>query len=1041
MGPSNPSNNQGAAGDSRPGSRSLNSSTSPAAGGASTTAATAAMQNNPSVQNNNLNQQQVMEAMLRASSNNSAPQPGSTTPQAQQQQDQQQKQHQLLMAHMLQQHMGGNAATATTGGNATAGGTGAGGGEGGQGVVLEQRVKQFQVMQHLQQLQRQKPRSQQPQSQQQTQQMQGLMNNVGRQGGSNNEGNNRASTTAAAAAATAAPSTNAPNVVNGGKALSRRPSQRRAPRRKSHDLLGGVAPDPIADGAIPSQGSVPLVGSGGATNTNSSGKGNGKNKQSFLDGHFAGGWQSNADLPDRRRIIFSIIKVIERMRPDANRMSQNRLPLMAKKLEEHLYRSAHTREDYIDPASLKRRLHIIAKGVGLPKPDDGDDATVAPDDASVGQAEGGNVDAPAAASNRRAVPMEAMSRGPGNGGSTITNGSSNPQQRTNPPQDHYHQQQQQMLLLQQQQQQRQQQLQQMHQQQQIPQAQQANNTTQQQHSQSNDGQNINSISAQLQNTAHPGMPQDLAAAQENHLGNNQASDKKKVILLQQQRRLLLLRHASKCNGGPSCRTKFCSQMVTLWKHMKKCRDKHCKVSHCLSSRCVLNHYRICKGEGKTASCAICAPVMKHTVHKGADSAMGGGANGSDAASVDELETLAFNDGLDELDGTPGDDVGIGVCQVAGMRCSGMEALGAFMPVDDTDSLSSNLTPNPSIPQAQATAMGMPQSSQGQTNGGVQDIHQELQKKQLLLQQIEQQKGNLFGQSQKLQQQLMSAPNPQQAQQLRNQQTILQQLSQQFGQQQSILQGEIQRHSLVPLQQRGNQGVITSSSGTEEGSHNCNSNGMSEPKGSSNSSNSASKTAKASKRSSEVISTNDGQKKKSDKLSRPRKKSKEDNRQSIQRKDSGGKAAKSYAKQTESATTASNKKTFSGGASADKGDSLIPSLPPIPGAAPAIEQQITKKCLPLAKKLLHHEHGWVFKDPVDPVELGIPEYFDVVEHPMDLTLVVRKVEDGAYKDVASFVRDTKLVFENAILFNGEDSDVGDMAKELLDIFAEDIRMMQ
>ena len=53
--------------------------------------------------------------------------------------------------------------------------------------------------------------------------------------------------------------------------------------------------------------------------------------------------------------------------------------------------------------------------------------------------------------------------------------------------------------------------------------------------------------------------------------------------------------------------------------------------------------------------------------------------------------------------------------------------------------------------------------------------------------------------------------------------------------------------------------------------------------------------------------------------------------------------------------------------------------------------------------------------------------------MDLTLVKNKLEDGAYKEIAPFERDTKLVFENAILFNGEDSDVGAMAKELLDIF--------
>ena len=45
-------------------------------------------------------------------------------------------------------------------------------------------------------------------------------------------------------------------------------------------------------------------------------------QRSFLDGNFAGGWQSNADLPDRRHIIFSILEVIKQMRPDTNKISQ-----------------------------------------------------------------------------------------------------------------------------------------------------------------------------------------------------------------------------------------------------------------------------------------------------------------------------------------------------------------------------------------------------------------------------------------------------------------------------------------------------------------------------------------------------------------------------------------------------------------------------------------------------------------------------------------------------------------------------------------------
>jgi hypothetical protein len=45
-------------------------------------------------------------------------------------------------------------------------------------------------------------------------------------------------------------------------------------------------------------------------------------QQSYLDGTFEGGWQSNADLPMRRGIIFSIVKLIEQMRPDADKMSE-----------------------------------------------------------------------------------------------------------------------------------------------------------------------------------------------------------------------------------------------------------------------------------------------------------------------------------------------------------------------------------------------------------------------------------------------------------------------------------------------------------------------------------------------------------------------------------------------------------------------------------------------------------------------------------------------------------------------------------------------
>ena len=97
---------------------------------------------------------------------------------------------------------------------------------------------------------------------------------------------------------------------------------------------------------------------------------------------------------------------------------------MAKKLEEHLYRTAHTKEEYVDPASLKRRLHLIAKGVGIGIPGEGDGLTTptsVPGDGGngVGQSiggSGGTSNVPSTGTNSTApsqmpVPLEAVSQG------------------------------------------------------------------------------------------------------------------------------------------------------------------------------------------------------------------------------------------------------------------------------------------------------------------------------------------------------------------------------------------------------------------------------------------------------------------------------------------------------------------------------------------------------------------------------------------------------------------------------------------------------
>ncbi|CAI5505720.1 unnamed protein product [Closterium sp. Naga37s-1] len=154
---------------------------------------------------------------------------------------------------------------------------------------------------------------------------------------------------------------------------------------------------------------------------------------------------------------------------------------------------------------------------------------------------------------------------------------------------------------------------------------------------------------------------------------------------------------------------------------------------------------------------------------------------------------------------------------------------------------------------------------------------------------------------------------------------------------------------------------------------------------------------------------------------------------------------------------------------------------------------------IMKQLLKHRFGWVFAEPVDAESLGLPDYHDIISHPMDLgTIRSRLVQslaatraDGAvegkvgeegkeaaageaeptggaataasdaasaaaaaaaagavaaaaisaalqpphYSHVTEVARDVRLVFANAMKYNGPGSEVYLMAQALSDRFEE------
>ncbi|KAG9158266.1 hypothetical protein Leryth_000391 [Lithospermum erythrorhizon] len=93
----------------------------------------------------------------------------------------------------------------------------------------------------------------------------------------------------------------------------------------------------------------------------------------------------------------------------------------------------------------------------------------------------------------------------------------------------------------------------------------------------------------------------------------------------------------------------------------------------------------------------------------------------------------------------------------------------------------------------------------------------------------------------------------------------------------------------------------------------------------------------------------------------------------------------------------------------------------------------RQCDNLLKKLMTHQFGWVFNKPVDVVELKIPDYLDVIKHPMDFGTIKRKIDSDDYSSPLEFAADVRLTFSNAMTYNPPGNDVHIMADTMSKFF--------
>jgi hypothetical protein len=105
--------------------------------------------------------------------------------------------------------------------------------------------------------------------------------------------------------------------------------------------------------------------------------------------------------------------------------------------------------------------------------------------------------------------------------------------------------------------------------------------------------------------------------------------------------------------------------------------------------------------------------------------------------------------------------------------------------------------------------------------------------------------------------------------------------------------------------------------------------------------------------------------------------------------------------------------------------------------PAFTATLVHLCEPLLHQLQesHSQYSWVFMAPVDPVALGLQDYFHIITKPMDLGTVKQKLHFGMYSSIDHFASDVKLVFDNAMTYNPLGTDVHKWANDMKQTFVQ------
>ncbi|XP_025127710.1 bromodomain-containing protein 2 isoform X2 [Bubalus kerabau] len=101
--------------------------------------------------------------------------------------------------------------------------------------------------------------------------------------------------------------------------------------------------------------------------------------------------------------------------------------------------------------------------------------------------------------------------------------------------------------------------------------------------------------------------------------------------------------------------------------------------------------------------------------------------------------------------------------------------------------------------------------------------------------------------------------------------------------------------------------------------------------------------------------------------------------------------------------------------------LTPANPPPPEVSnPKKPGRVTNQLQYLhkvvMKALWKHQFAWPFRQPVDAVKLGLPDYHKIIKQPMDMGTIKRRLENNYYWAASECMQDFNTMFTNCYIYN-------------------------